>query len=123
MEKLNSTNEGDSDNSVPDLTANLSEFVSHAVQPTIGLAVVATNIALLYFYKYGTKASKITLLFLRNLTSSDILYGFVAIGRSVVVFTASLQYATHVCRYVVFPAFVTSVTVSAWSILLITIQV
>ena len=56
MENLNLSNQSYSNNNYPDLSAKLSAFVAHAVQPTIGLAVVATNIALLYFYRHSAKA-------------------------------------------------------------------
>ncbi len=122
MENLNSTVQSEVSNDKADLIVTMSGFVTHVVQPLIGLAVVATNIALIYFYKHGEKASKITLLFLTSLTSSDVMFGMKFIIRFVVV-SAAPDYIAEACRFVFAPGAVISVTVSAWSILLITIQV
>ncbi len=122
MEKLSSSNQSFSDNNNPDITEKLSGFLVQAVQPIIGLAVVATNIALLYFYKHGEKASKITLLFLTNLTASDILFGSLFPIRFVLILAAP-EFVTEACRFALIPGSIISVMVSAWSILLITIQV
>ncbi len=122
LEDLNSTTRHTSINDVADLRTKLIGFVINAVQPTIGLAVLIVNTALLFFYKHGAKASKITLLFLRNLTCSDILFGFIFIVRFGVI-TAAPQYTTVVCRFVLGPMNVASVTGTAWSMVLISIQV
>ncbi len=109
-------------NDALDITAKLYGFLVNFFQPTIGLAVVTVNGALLYFYKHSVKASKITLLFLKNLTTSDIIFGLLFCFRFVMVIAAP-QYVEEACRYGMAPGSVISVIVSAWSILLISIQV
>ncbi len=122
VENLNFNNESYKNNNDQDFTAKLSGFLVSSSQPIIGLAVVATNGGLLYFYKHSIKASKITLLFLTNLTTSDIIFGLTFCIRFVVL-TAAPQYVTQACRFVAVPAAITSIIVSVWSILLISIQV
>ena len=122
MENFNSGNQTDSSQDTYDFMEKLSEVAVNIVQPIIGLAVVATNIALFYFHKRRANSSKITLLFLSNLTFSDILFGLMFLICFTTV-TVVQRFETQVCRFVVGPISVISVTVSAWSILLISIQV
>ncbi len=122
MENLTSGNQSDGSQNTYDLMDKLEAVAVHIIQPAIGLAVVATNIALFFFHKHRANQSKITLLFLSNLTFSDILFGGIFLIRFIVV-TGLQRFETQVCRFVVGPVSVISVTVSAWSILLISTQV
>ncbi len=121
-ENFNIDNKSYGNNDDLHFTAKLSGFLLYSIQPAIGLAVVATNGGLLYFYKHSIKASKITILFLTNLTISDIIFGLIFCFRFAMVIAAP-QYVELGCRFGVAPGAVISVIVSAWSILLISIQV
>ena len=78
MENLTSGNQRNSPQDAyhaHDLMGKLEDVAVRIVQPIIGLAVVATNIALFYFHKRRANQSKITFLLLSNLTFSDVLFG------------------------------------------------
>ncbi len=59
----------------------LSTWMERVMQPLLGLVIVITNVLLLYFYRQRSQGREITLIFLGNLTASDILLGVILLIR------------------------------------------
>ncbi len=104
-----------------DMFEQITTFVELGVHPALGLAIVLTNIALLILYKHKSQTKEITLVFLSNLTISDIIFGIMLLVRFTVVLTG-LEYQIEACRLILsFGAM--SVTMSGWCIFLLSCQV
>ena len=112
-------NTPDSNNANRDI---IEQILLYAVQPSIGLAIILSNIVLLIFYKHKSQKKEITLLFLANLTGSDISLGVLIIVHRILESLIEPEYQIEVCRYVSGVA-LGSTIVSAWSIFLLSYQV
>ena len=112
-------NTPDSYNSNHDI---IEQIMLYAVQPSIGLAIILTNIVLLIFYKHKSQKKEITLLFLANLAGSDISVGVIIIVNRILESLIEPEYQIELCRYVIGVA-LGSTIVSAWSIFLLSYQV
>ena len=106
-------------NTDPDM---LDQIISYTVQPSIGLAIILTNIALLLFYRHKSQKREITLLFLTSLTSSDVAMGTFVLIRFLLALTEP-QYFTQACRIIIAFGGMVCPLVSAWCILLLSYQV
>ncbi len=115
-------NKNNSDTGIPvnDKILNLAT----AGRAVIGMIIVLTNIALLIFYKHRSIKADIlvTLLFLANLTGSDILFGAILLIRSVWILATS-RYHIEACRLIFGVGGVVSSLMSAWCIFLLSCQV
>ncbi len=116
METLNNN---DSDTDMHEIIAKI---LVYAVQPSIGLAIILTNIALLIFYRHKAHSKDVTFLLLTNLTVSDILLGVVLLMKFIFVIAAP-QYLTEACRVISGVGGPLSCTMSVWCIFLIFYQV